>query len=129
MATPTLRPLDLSTETPPKATVLCMSGEPRHYFVVVAGGEHGGRRLRKGDVVVVGGAARMGDVVVLLASGMGRPRMGRVGATGLLGDAGEPCSAARWSAAGRLLEVARKPPQSNPTRYGQMALWGMEHAA
>jgi hypothetical protein len=122
---PIIRPLDSQSESTPTAAVLSLSGGPRHHFVVMQPGELNGSTVRQGDVLVVGGRARPGDAVVLLARGMGRPRVGSMAHDGLRGDAGEPCSAARWVPAGRLLEVVRSPPQALPVQGGQLSLeWG-----
>lgn len=126
---PNIRPLDPQLETTPTAAVLSMSGGPRHHFVVTQPGEINGSMVREGDVLVVGGRARLGDAVVLLARGVGRPRVGSMAHDGLRGDAGEPCSAARWVPAGRLLEVVRSPPQALPAQGGQLTLeWGSRAA-
>lgn len=122
---PTIRPLNSAVETEPPAGVLSMDGGPRHSFVVVSPGDHNGMHLREGDVLVVGGRARPGDCVVLLARGLGRPRLGSVSHAGLLGDAGELCSSARWVSAGRVLEVVYAPPRPLESRWeegGQLTL-------
>ena len=74
-------------------------------FVVVSSGEFDGQRYRVGDVLICRGEAVDGEAMVLMARGHGRPRMGRVLGDALFGEVGEPCSAARWRAAGRIVTV------------------------
>jgi len=125
---PTLRPLDSALDSSPRRTVLPMVGL-RHTFVVESDGEHGGLSLRAGDVLVLGGRVRPGDVTVLLARGRGRARLGTVTSKGLLGTHGEPCSGARWMAAGRVLEVIREPGVV-PRSEAQLALdWAAPRTA
>jgi hypothetical protein len=72
-------------------------------FVVAEEGSFGGRRWRQGDLIEVSGT---GDGVAVLAPrGFGRVRLGTVQGTRLFGDAGEPCSAERWSVAGYVRAV------------------------
>ena len=74
-------------------------------FVVVQSGVFNGRPWNVGDVVVCQGMATDGEAVVLVARGMGRPRLGTVAGHRFYGDCGEPCSRARWEAAGRIVAV------------------------
>lgn len=74
---------------------------PVEHFVVVRDGAWAGGSWSAGEVVVCRGEARDGDVVVLVARGHGRPRLGRVVGGELFGDAGERCHPARWRVAGR----------------------------
>lgn len=90
-----------------------LSGAPplvaaRACFVAVREGRFGALGFAAGDVLVCDGEARHGDMVVLVARGHGRPRLGLVHGTELIGDAGERCHRARWRPAGRLLAVARQ---------------------
>lgn len=74
-------------------------------FRVVREGMFGGHFYNLGDIVVCRGKARPGDATVLVARGNGRPRMGRLIGTRLVGDAGEPCHPVRWMSAGRVEPV------------------------
>jgi hypothetical protein len=76
-------------------------------FVVIREGSFSGRTFGAGEVLVCRGEARSGDQTVLVARGHGRPRLGSVRGTRLVGDAGEPCLAERWQAAGRLVACYR----------------------
>ncbi len=126
---PIIRPLESQTQPTPTAAVRSLSGGLRRRFVVTQPGELNGAVVCEGDVLVVGGRARPGDAVVLLARGMGRPRVGSMAHDGLRGDAGERCSAARWVPAGRLLEVVRSQPEAEPAQGGQLTLeWGARAA-
>ena len=78
-------------------------------FVVVSGGEFAGQRWDAGDVLVLGEGPVVGEAVVLVARGYGRPRLGSVEGRSLRGDAGEACSADRWRVAGRIETVIRAP--------------------
>lgn len=70
-------------------------------------GRIGEQMFSHGEHLLLDGAANDGDLVVLAAKGPGRPRLGRVSGTGLVGDRGEPCSHSRWVVAGRVIGVAR----------------------
>ncbi len=74
-------------------------------FRVVREGCVRGRWLSVGALVICRGAARSGDDVVLVARGIGRPRLGWQEGTALLGSSGERCHPARWSSAGRVVAV------------------------
>ena len=125
---PIIRPIQSDTR-PVRRTVLSLEGECQR-FVVEQAGVFAGLTLRVGDVLVTGGRTRPGDVTVLVARGMGRPRVGTVTSKGLFGTHGEPCSTARWMAAGRLLDVERLPAQPVEPRGGQLALdWSLPQAA
>jgi hypothetical protein len=75
----------------------------RSRFQVLRGGRIGGVEFAAGDVIVCGGEPLDGQLTVLVARGPGRPRFGQVRGIRLLGEVGEPCDAARWRAAGRIL--------------------------
>ena len=81
-------------------------------FRVVREGEVDGRWYGAGSVLLCAGDARTGDAVVLVTRGIGRPRLGRMEGTALIGSSGERCHPARWSCAGRI--VAIEPPQASP---------------
>jgi hypothetical protein len=72
-------------------------------FVVTSEGRFGGCTFATGEVLVCRGEARSADLTVLVARGHGRPRLGSVVGTRLVGDAGEPCLPERWQAAGKLV--------------------------
>jgi hypothetical protein len=76
-------------------------------FVVAREGTFGGRWFGVGDVVLCRGDVRNGDDTVLVALGHGRPRFGTRRNGRWHGDAGEPCAAERWRAAGRLVGRVR----------------------
>ncbi|TNE85785.1 MAG: hypothetical protein EP330_24425 [Deltaproteobacteria bacterium] len=76
-------------------------------FVVTHPGEFGGVHYGLGDVLVCRGDAVDDEPVVLMARGHGRPRLGWVRGDELYGEVGEPCSVARWRAAGRIVAVMR----------------------
>lgn len=82
-------------------------GAADEVFVVTQAGEFGGERYGLGDVLVCRGEAVDDEPVVLMARGHGRPRMGWTRGDALFGEVGEPCSAARWRAAGRIVAVLR----------------------
>jgi hypothetical protein len=97
-------------------------------FVVTEDGFVAGKALFVGDAVVVGGRADIGDWVVLGARGLGRPRFGRVTVDGLIGDAGEVCSEARWEVLGKVMAVVpgrRRAPRRGEKNTAQLGLvWG-----
>lgn len=76
-------------------------------FVVTQAGEFAGVRYGAGDVLLCRGDSMDGEPVVLVARGHGRPRLGWTREDELFGDMGEPCSAARWRACGRVAAVMR----------------------
>lgn len=76
-------------------------------YEVHQSGRFGDQVFSKGERLLVEGAPECGDAVVLVARGPGRPRLGWVRSTGLVGDCGEPCLSRRWRAAGRLVGIAR----------------------
>ncbi|MCA9569952.1 MAG: hypothetical protein KC656_19035 [Myxococcales bacterium] len=76
-------------------------------FDVRRDGAFAERVFRTGERLLVDGAGSVGDPVVLVARGPGRPRLGFVARDGLVGDRGEPCLASRWEVAGRVIGVAR----------------------
>ena len=83
-------------------------GDSVAHFVVVRHGECVHGQWGAGEVLVCRGEARDGDLVVLVARGHGRPRVGTVRGGRLYGDAGEPCHAGRWTVAGRLVATWRQ---------------------
>jgi hypothetical protein len=94
---PSIRPLSEPLRGAP------LPREGVRLFVVTGEGTFGGRGYGVGEVLVCRGEARSGDLTVLVARGHGRPRLGSVRGTRLVGDAGEPCLPERWQAAGRLV--------------------------
>lgn len=76
-------------------------------FEVRHAGEFGGRSWERGVVLFCSGSRADDALVVLTARGRGRPRLGRLDGPRIWGDAGEPCSAARWQVAGTVVAVAR----------------------
>lgn len=76
-------------------------------FEVRQRGCMGEQVFNTGEHLLLDGAPCDGDLVVLTARGPGRPRLGRVSGSGLVGDRGEPCSHTRWAVAGRVVGVAR----------------------
>ena len=84
-------------------------------FVVVADGWFHDRRWRSGEVLVCEPTevVQGTGAIVLEARGLGRPRVGIMENGRLRGDAGEPCSTARWRVSGRLMGVLR------PARVGE----------
>jgi len=105
MPAPLLRPLSAAPSSVRPLLPTLPADLPA--FVVVAEGDFGGHRFAAGDVVVCRGEAVHGDATVLVPCGHGRPRLGAVHGTTLRGDAGEPCSAVRWQAAGKLVACYR----------------------
>jgi hypothetical protein len=82
-------------------------------FLVVTEGTFEGKFYPAG-VVLVSGLGDANDAVILVARGYGRPRFGTIADGRLYGDAGEPCSAARWMSVGpvaAVLHPARAVPQ------------------
>jgi hypothetical protein len=95
-------------------------------FVVVGAGTFGGRAYQVGEVLLCGGTAATGEVVVLVASGVGRPRLGTAVGLRFLGDGGEPCHPARWRSAGKVVGrawAARPCPQEAPQEGGNREGW------
>ena len=82
-------------------------GPSVEHFAVVREGICAHGRWGAGEVLVCRGEARDGDKVVLVARGLGRPRVGSVRKGRLYGDAGEPCHPGRWRVAGRLVATWR----------------------
>ncbi|MEQ1506680.1 MAG: hypothetical protein ABMB14_30915 [Myxococcota bacterium] len=99
--------LELLSELPPAAVAeLPPDLAPNDgvaLFAVTRDGWWSGFRFRAGEVVVCRGEARHGDVTVLVARGLGRPRFGTVEGVRFRGDAGEPCHPGRWQSAGRVV--------------------------
>ncbi|GEM_PF-2336730 len=85
-------------------------------FGVRDGGVAGDLVLHGGDVLLTGGDAARRDACVLVPRRMGRPKVGRVTATGGLvaEPMGVPCHPGRWSPSGRLLVVVRSRPRRTP---------------
>jgi hypothetical protein len=85
-------------------------------FGVRGGGVAGDLILHGGDLLLTGGAAGHRDDCVLVPRRMGRPKVGRVTATGGLvaEPMGVPCHPGRWSPSGRLLVVVRARPRRTP---------------
>jgi hypothetical protein len=82
-------------------------------FGVRHGGQAGELTLFGGDLLLAGGEAGRNDGCVLVPRRMGRPKVGRITATGGLvaEPAGVPCDPARWSPVGRLLVCVRAYPR------------------
>lgn len=80
------------------------SGAPRRFLVERAGWFEQ-RWWRVGERVLCGAVAHVGEVVVLVPSGRGAPRLGKIRRLGLEGDRGEACDPRRWAVAGRVLGV------------------------
>jgi hypothetical protein len=99
---PCVRPL---TEPLPGVPALPRDGV--QLFLVTREGAFAGRTFGAGEVLVCRGEARSTDLTVLVARGHGRPRLGWVQGTRLIGDAGEPCLPERWAAVGRLVACYR----------------------
>lgn len=102
MPSPTLRPL---AEVPPElaAQLPVLPAEGFEIFLVTGAGAFGDQRYLAGEVVLCRGEARTGDTTVLVARGVGRPRLGTVEGLRFRGDGGEPCHPARWRSAGKLV--------------------------
>jgi len=101
MSAPSIRPATVPFGSP-------MGFPPmRQVFSVERDGLFGGRQFHAGELALVDGVAEEGDLVVLVAAGPGRPRLGRVVGNRLLGDRGEPCLMSRWEVAGRVVGVIR----------------------
>lgn len=98
--------LELAADHPSPSNDPGLDGGLRH-FRVRRGGTFRGQQFVAGDVLVVGGPSRGEWPVVLVARGLGRPRLGTQRGLTLLGEVGEPCSAMRWEAAGRVIGVIR----------------------
>lgn len=111
MSTPLLIPLQQTPNSTRELLPVLPEAVQRGAFVVCCAGVFGGRHYDAGDVVVCRGRAVHGDGVVLVARGHGRPRLGTVDGLSFRGDAGEPCHAERWQAAGRLVAVYRRTAQ------------------
>jgi hypothetical protein len=82
-------------------------------FLVVTEGMFDGVFYPTG-AVLVSGLAEACQAVILVARGYGRPRFGTIRDGRLYGDAGEPCSTARWMSVGPVASVifpARAVPQ------------------
>jgi hypothetical protein len=105
---------------PDRSTPPLLAGEA--CFVVVEPGVAEGTVWSAGDVVVVEPATRSDDLVVLVARGMGRPRLGTACAGRLFGEAGEACSPVRWRVAGRVRAVWRW--SADGTGWGEVASLG-----
>ena len=76
-------------------------------FTIVRSGYFAGRDWSAGDMIVCSPRREAVANVVLIPRGRGRIRMGTAQGSKLFGEAGEPCSPARWRAAGMLSAVAR----------------------
>ena len=64
--------------------------------------------IATGDVLLTAGTASVGEMVVLVPWGHGRPMLGRVTSTGFVAEPGSvPCSPRRWRIAGRLVAHLR----------------------
>ena len=64
--------------------------------------------IATGDVLLTAGTASVGEMVVLVPWGHGRPMLGRVTTTGFVAEPGSvPCSPRRWRIAGRLVAHLR----------------------
>lgn len=64
--------------------------------------------IATGDVLLTAGTAAVGEMVVLVPWGHGRPMLGRVTSTGFVAEPGSvPCSPRRWRIAGRLVAHLR----------------------
>ncbi len=94
-------------------------------FEVIEAGVFRGRHYGVGELILCGGSPTPGSTVVLVARGLGRPRLGAVLGGRLLGDRGETCSEARWQVCGRVLAVLR--PTSTPA-HSAAALAAKEQA-
>lgn len=99
---PSLRPL---SEIPPEleADLPELPADGFELFVVTDGGTFGGQSYDRGEVLLCRGLARTGETTVLVAHGVGRPRLGTVEGLRFRGDGGEPCLPARWRSAGKLV--------------------------
>lgn len=111
MAPPVIQAMGNAKEQVPGV----FSGRGSVAFEVVREGEFAGMFLAAGDVLVCRGEAVQGDHTVLVALGLGRPRLGSRRGGRWLGDAGEPCAEERWRSAGRLVARCRR------TRQGWVA--------
>ncbi len=82
-------------------------------FGVHQGGQAGELTLFGGDLLLAGGEPGRRDSCVLVPRRLGRPKVGRVTATGGLvaEPAGVPCHPGRWSPSGRLLVCVRAYPR------------------
>ena len=100
MNAPLVRP---APRTPNGVPLAAGQAGPVEAFVVVREGAFGGEVYGVGDVLLCRGDARNGDATVLVATGVGRPRLGLRRNGRWLGDAGEPCAEERWRSAGRLV--------------------------
>jgi hypothetical protein len=89
-------------------------------FRVMEAGEYAGKFFRVGEVVECRKNASVGETIVLVAKGAGRPRLGRVTLDGLLGDGDEPCSPGRWYAIGAVIRVI--PHRGDSSRHFCQAL-------
>jgi len=72
-------------------------------FLVTSDGQFLDQRYTVGEVLLCRDPARTGDVTVLVAHGVGRPRLGTVEGLRFRGDGGEPCHSARWRSAGKVV--------------------------
>ncbi|MCB9688762.1 MAG: hypothetical protein H6735_27225 [Alphaproteobacteria bacterium] len=123
MASPLIKAIVKGIEPVPGV----FSGRGSVAFEVIREGEFAGIRMGVGDVLVCRGDARQGDHTVLVAQGLGRPRLGSRRGGRWLGDAGEPCAEERWRSAGKLVARCRR------TRQGWIAdlldpVWAGEQA-
>ncbi|MFT5454075.1 MAG: hypothetical protein ACI9K2_000551 [Myxococcota bacterium] len=86
-------------------------------FKVLSEGAVNRRWYAAGDIIVCVSGAMPGDDVVLVARGIGRPRIGRLESTGMIGSSGERCHPARWSCAGRVaaVQASQAPTQLYPS--------------
>lgn len=76
-------------------------------FVVQEDGDFAGRSWRAGDVVICQ-PQRDAFLTVLIPTGRGVPRFGRIGRDGLTGCHGEPCSTRRFRSAGQVVGGLRQ---------------------
>jgi hypothetical protein len=97
--------LNVVVDIPIEIQTRCEGIQSVKCFIVERPGHFCGRYWALGDVVVCDGTGAVGDVVVLVTSGQGRPRLGGVMAHELRGDLGEPCHPSRWLIAGRVRGV------------------------
>ena len=100
MSLPTLQMMSDANRTQAGDAVPLDAGQQG--FIVTSDGDFAGRSWKAGDVVICQ-PQRETFVTVLMPTGRGVPRFGRIGRDGMTGCHGEPCSSRRFRPCGQVV--------------------------